>query len=138
MRGEIAEHLPLKACLLKIGAPHGHRAAINLDHEGVFCARREPKSESKIRNYAEVVQCSSVRELGVKGEGVLALARGLRKFCKYFGTVDELYVSTIGGGTLQGDFEIDDLDLVFDEGTSRLTVLPAPLRIPKFDAILFP
>jgi hypothetical protein len=40
--------------------------------------------------------------------------------------------------TLQRDPEIDGLDLVLDERASGLTVLPAPFRIPEFDAILFP
>ena len=40
--------------------------------------------------------------------------------------------------TLQRHLKVDDLDLMLDEGPSSLTVLPAPLRAPEFDAILFP
>ena len=51
---------------------------------------------------------------------------------------NETEIAALSYGTLQRDLEIDDLDLVLDEGPSSLTVLPAPLRVPEFDAILFP
>ena len=63
MRGEIGAHFSLEARLQKIGAGDGHRATVDLDDKGMAGAVRELESEDEVRDKADLVHGSLVREL---------------------------------------------------------------------------
>ena len=63
MGGEVGAHFPLEARLQKIKAGDGHRAAVDLDHEGMAGAVRELESEYEVGDKADLVHDSLVREL---------------------------------------------------------------------------
>src|ERR1051326_4810222 len=78
-----------------------------------------------------------MRELGAEREGMPAGSRALGKLGGDFGGVDELHASAVARGSLQGDLEIDDLDLVLDERPGNPAVLPPPLHVPTRNAFPF-
>ena len=62
VRGEIRAHLALEACLQKIGAGDGHRAAVDLDHKAAAGAVGKLQTEHKIRDESDLMHGSLVRE----------------------------------------------------------------------------
>ena len=135
MRGEIRAHFPLEARLQKIGAGDGHRAAVDLDHEGMAGAVGELESEDEVGDEADLVHDSLVRELHAQGQRIAGGARLLGEASDDVVGVDELHVASSAGGELKRDREIDDLQLMFDERTAGLAILPAPFDIGELDAV---
>ena len=120
MGGEIGAHFALEARLQKIGAGDGHRAAVDLDHKGMAGAVRELKSEDEVRDDADFVHFSLVRELHAQRQRIARGASLLRESGDDVVGMDELHVASSTGGDLQRDREIDDLQLMLDKRAAGL------------------
>src|SRR5262249_24074583 len=129
MRSEIDAHLSFKAGLLGIGTPNRHRAAVDLDHKIAALTLGKLQAEHKVGDDAEFAHRTPVRQF--RSQCKWGAARGHlppRGCCIKIRGRYETEVAALRHSALQSDLEIDDLDLVLDERTPGLTVLPAPLR----------
>ena len=96
---------------------------------------REPSAKWRVGDEADLVHDSLVRELHAQRQGIACGASLLRKSGDDVVGMDELHVSSSTSSDLQRDREIDDLQLMLDERTAGVAVLPAPFDVGELDAV---
>src|SRR5205823_1292431 len=120
----------------EVGAHDRHGATIDLDHEVATGAAGEHETERKIGNDSDLLQHALVRDFRPQGKWIASIEGLIGERGDQLVRVDQLLVSA-PHGYLQGDIEIDDRQLVLDEGTPGAAVVAAPLDIGEINAVAF-
>src|ERR1700730_11403584 len=126
---EITASLALDACLRKVGASDRHSAAIDLDEKVTACAAVQVEGESQIGNEADLLSRSPTRYHDAHLEWFTR-----RTWCwgDDLAFIDEPMADAFCR-QLHRHFEIDDLQLMFDEWSAGLSVLPTPFDMGEVD-----
>ena len=93
------------------------------------------QSKDEIRNNSDFSHCAPVRQLHAKREWASTGGSLIRHARNNFICMHKSHVVAVARGAIERNLKIDDFELVFDEWSSSLLVLAAPIDVRKIDSV---